>query len=102
LIIGRILGWTLVILAMVMASAEAVMALGTGAYNGLATADVWTLLVGQAPLEALEGSSNRFLATASIVIMNMPAWIAFGLSGVVVVHLCRERRQRRRRFRNVN
>ena len=87
---------------MLMASAEAVMALGTGAYNGLATADVWTLLVGQAPLEALEGSSNRLLSTASILIMNMPAWIAFGLSGFFLVHMCRVRRQRRRRFRPVN
>jgi hypothetical protein len=102
LVIGRIFGWTLVILAIVMASAEAVMALGTGAYNGLATADVWTLLVGQAPLQALEGSSNRFLATASIVVMNMPAWIAFGLSGFLLVHACRVRKSRRRRFRNVN
>jgi hypothetical protein len=102
LVIGRIFGWTLVILAMLMASAEAVMALGTGAYSGLATADVWTLLVGQAPLEALEGSSNRVLATASIIIMNMPAWIAFGISGVVFVHACRVRKSRRRRFRNVN
>ena len=77
------------------------MALGTGAYNGLATADVWTLLVGQAPL-ALEGSSNRLLATVSLIIMNMPAWIAFGLSGFLLVHTCRVRHHRRRRFRNVN
>jgi len=85
-----------------MASAEAVMALGTGAYNGLATADVWTLLVGQTPLESLEGSSNRFLSTVSIIVMNMPAWVAFGLSGFMLVHVCRVRKARRRRFKNVN
>src|SRR6185312_11784318 len=101
MVLGRTAGWLLVIMAILMASAEAVMALGTGAYSGLATADVWTLLVGQAPLEALEDSPNRFLATASIILMNMPAWIAFGFSGVILVHACRARRARRRRFRNV-
>ncbi len=85
-----------------MASAEAVMALGTGAYSGLATADVWTLLVGPSPLNGFEDSSNWFLSTTSIVVMNMPAWIMFGISGFFFIHLCRVRRQRRRRFRNVN
>jgi hypothetical protein len=101
-VIGRLFGWFLVILAMVMASAEAVMALGTGAYNGLATADVWTLLSGQVPLQSLEDSSNRFLATASMILMNMPAWSVFGVSGFLLVHACRVRKSRRRRFKNVN
>jgi hypothetical protein len=102
LVLGRIFGWTLLILAIVMASAEAVMALGTGAYSGLATADVWTLLVGPTPLNSLEDSPNWILSTASIIVMNMPAWIMFGISGFLFIHLCRQRRQRRRRFRNVN
>ena len=55
MVVGRFLGWFLVILAIVMASAEAVMALGTGAYSGLATADVWTLLVGHAPITMTAG-----------------------------------------------
>jgi hypothetical protein len=102
LIIGRVFGWFLVVLAIVMASAEAVMALGTATYAGLATADVWTLLLGQAPSTWLDATSNQLLAVAGSLIMAMPAWIFFGLSGVAVVHLCRERRQRRRRFKTVN
>ena len=102
MLFGRILGWALVISAIVMASAEAVMALGTGAYSGLATADVWTLLVGPTPLDGLADSSNRALATAGSIFMHLPAWIMFGFSGFALVHACRVRRQRRRRFRPVN
>ncbi len=102
MVIGRILGWVLVVLAMVMASAEAVMAVGTGAYSGLATADVWTLLVGHAPNGFLAADSNQLLAAASTLVMAMPAWIAFGASGFMLVHACRKRRQRRRIFKTVN
>jgi hypothetical protein len=101
-VIGRVFGWFLVVLAIVMASAEAVMALGTGAYSGLATAEVWTLLVGQAPGALPGGNSNEILSAAGALFMALPAWIVFGLCGFAVVHLCRARRQRRRRFTTVN
>jgi hypothetical protein len=101
-IIGRAFGWFLVVLAIVMASAEAVMALGTGAYSGLATAEVWTLLVGQTPSTLLGANSNEIPSVVGTLVMAMPAWILFGVSGVVLLHLCRARRQRRRRFTTVH
>ena len=82
-----------------MASAEAVMALGTGAYSGLATADVWTLLVGQTPAFATQTDSTQLLAALGVGIMAMPAWVAFGLSGFLLIHIYRKRRVRRRTFR---
>jgi hypothetical protein len=101
-VLGRVFGWFLVVLAIVMASAEAVMALGTGAYAGLATSEVWTLLVGRAPSAWLEASSNQILSAAGTVVMATPAWIIFGLCGVMLIHVCRRRPQRRRRFATVN
>ena len=89
----------LVILAIFMASAEAVMALGTGAYNGLATADIWTLLVGQSPSFNAETNLTQALATMGTVVMQTPAWIVFGVMGVLLVHTCRRRRRSRRIFR---
>jgi len=89
----------LVVLAIVMASAEAVMALGTGAYNGLATVDVWTLLVGQTPTFAAEAGAMQVLATVGTGIMAMPAWVVFGALGFMLLHLCRQR-PRRRVFRS--
>jgi hypothetical protein len=89
-------------MAIVMASAEAVMALGTGAYSGLATADVWTLLVGHAPNGIFAADSNQLFGAVSTLVMAMPAWIAFGVCGFMFVHVCRKRRQRRRIFKTVN
>jgi hypothetical protein len=94
-IFGRAAGWALVVLAMLMASAEAVMALGTGAYNGLATVDVWTLLVGQSPDFAPATESTQFLAAVASGVMAMPAWVVFMLTGLVVLHACRKRARRR-------
>jgi len=82
---------------MLMASAEAVMALGTGAYNGLATVDVWTLLVGQTPNFALQPDSSQFLTAIGSAIMAMPAWVAFAASGFLAIHVCRKRQRRTRR-----
>jgi hypothetical protein len=99
---GRGLGWFLVILAIVMASAEAVMALGTGAYAGLATSEVWTLLVGRAPGLLADANSNQIISALGALVMTMPAWIVFGFAGFMLVHVCRPRRQRRRYFKTVN
>jgi len=88
----------LVVLAMLMASAEAVMALGTGTYNGLATVDVWTLLVGQTPSFTDQAGSTPLLAAVGASVMEMPAWVAFAATGVLLIHACRKRRARRRVF----
>ena len=71
------------------------MALGTGAYNGLATVDVWTLLVGQTPTFGDAAESTQFLASVGTAIMAMPAWVVFGLLGFLVLHVCRKRARRR-------
>jgi len=101
MVLGRTAGWLLVVMAIFMASAEAVMALGTRAYSGLATADIWTLLVGQSPSFAADGNATQALAAVSTVIMQMPAWIVFGAVGVLLVHACRKR-SRRRIFRSAH
>ncbi len=87
----------LVILAILMASAEAVMALGIGTYSSLATADVWTLLVGQSPTFGGNTSAPEVVAA---LVMQMPAWAVFGAVGVFLAHVCRKRPQRRRIFRS--
>ena len=100
MIFGRTAGWVLVILAIVMASAEAVMALGIGTYNSLATADIWTLLVGQSPSFTGDAGAPDVLSVAGAVVMQMPAWAVFGAIGVFLAHVCRQRPQRRRIFRH--
>jgi len=87
------------ILAILMASAEAVMALGMGAYSSLATVDLWTLLVGQSPSFGASDESVQVLALVGTGIMQMPAWVVLGSIGFVLTHVCRKRRARRRVFR---
>jgi hypothetical protein len=99
-IFGRTAGWAFVVLAILMASAEAVMALGTVAYSALATSDVWTLLVGQTPTFALQNESTPMMAMVGALIMAMPAWVAFCFTGFVLLHVCRKRRARRRVLRS--
>ena len=102
MVFGRLAGWGLVLLAIVMASAEAVMALGASAYSGLATADIWKLLVGQTPSFAVDADSLQLFAALGTGILQMPAWIVFGVFGFLIAHICRKRRSPRRSFRTIN
>jgi len=96
MLFGRIMGLLLVALAVIMASADAVMALGPAEYAGIITSDVVTLLTGD-PLE-VAGSGLSVLAMVTDMLLRLPAWVAFGLTGVTLALACRKR-TRRYRFR---
>ncbi|WP_254432421.1 hypothetical protein [Magnetospirillum sp. SS-4] len=89
------MGWLLIGLAVIMASADAVLALGPAEYAGILTADVVTLLAGHAP-DAAAGPSPLDSVTAAI--LDLPAWVAVGLTGISLSMACRKR-QRRFAFR---
>lgn len=89
---GRVMGWLLIGLAVIMASADAVLALGPAEYAGIITADVVTLIAGHAPDTTNVGRSA--LSTAAIAILDMPAWIAVGLMGLSLSLACRKRQRR--------
>jgi hypothetical protein len=100
-LIGRILGWALVVVATLMASGEAVMALGAASYPGLATSEVVTLLVGQ-PIAPSFTSAPDVLAALGVGLLAMPAWLVIGATGLVLTQVCRVRRSRRlRRFHKI-
>ncbi|MDX2145253.1 MAG: hypothetical protein SFV19_18000 [Rhodospirillaceae bacterium] len=86
----------MVIIAIVMASAEAVMALGASGHAGLVTADIVTLLVGQAP-EFSSATWPDILSAVGLNIMAMPAWLVIGVIGLGLAHAFRTRNLRRRR-----
>jgi hypothetical protein len=91
---GRLMGWLLLGLAVIMASADAVLALGPAEYAGIVTADVVTLIAGHAPDTTDAG--RTVLSTVAAVILDMPAWIAVGLMGVSLSVACRTRHRQRR------
>lgn len=92
---GRVMGWLLIGLAVIMASADAVLALGPTEYASIVTADVVTLIAGHAPDTTDAGRSA--INTLAVAVLDMPAWIAVGLMGLSLSIACR-RRQRQRRF----
>lgn len=85
-------------MAVVMASAEAVVALGAGKYSGLATSEVWALIVGETP--SFIGHEPDFITMAGAGILAMPAWVVFGAVGIALAHFFRKRRGNRRIFRS--
>ncbi|VBB69411.1 COG0609: ABC-type Fe3+-siderophore transport system, permease component [invertebrate metagenome] len=93
----RLLGWFLMMTAVLIAAMEMVMALGTGAYVSLATRDLWTLLVGVPPYSFEEASLSLWqdttvpsgigirLVQVGVIAMEIPAWAIVGLVGGLLV-----------------
>ena len=95
MLFGRTIGWLMVTLAIIIASAEAVMALGASGHAGLATSDLVTLLTGQSPQFSAARWPEIFSALGQ-GIMAMPAWLVIGVIGLALAHTFRYRHIRRR------
>ncbi len=80
---GRIFGWSLLILAIFTASAEAMAALGTGEYVSIATSDVLTIVTGLSP-------DNPEKFTTKLLLW--PAWFNTGIAGATLLFLCRKKK----------
>ena len=94
----RTVGWLMLVVAVLMASAEAVMALGAFSYPGLVTSEVVTLLVGQ-PIEFSFSTAPDLLVYFGAGLLAMPAWLVIGTIGLTLTQTCRK--QRARRWRNL-
>ncbi|MBO4521433.1 MAG: hypothetical protein J5787_09540 [Alphaproteobacteria bacterium] len=79
---GRLLGWSLLLIAVFTASAEAVAALSTGEYSSIATSDILTIITGLSP------STN----TVAGQILLWPAWLSIGIVGISLIFLCRRKK----------
>jgi hypothetical protein len=91
--VGRLFGWLLIGISVLMASADAVMALGPGEHAGIATSDVWMLLSGRA--------WNPGAPSFARLLMAWPAWTLVAPLGLLTVWVSRQRRRirvGRRRF----
>lgn len=97
--LGRFLGWVFIGLAILTASADAVMALGNHAdYDSLATGEVWTLIAGRAPEfdGAAATGAVAFLQGLGAWVMDLPAWVVIGPLGALLVVAFRRRQHRHR------
>lgn len=92
--LGRVVGWLLILIAAIMASADAVMALGPIEHSGIVTADVVTLLSGHVP-EAAEPGRSAY-QTIRDTVLDLPIWAAVGAMGLSLLVGCRQRHRQRR------
>lgn len=88
--LGRFFGWFILGLAFLAASADAVLALGATGYDGLATGEVLTLLAGQNPF-AGPLNVNSLPGALATWLMQLPAWIVMGVTGLSLLLLSRRR-----------
>jgi hypothetical protein len=84
MLVGRLAGWLLIGISVLMASADAVLALGPGDHVGIITRDVWMLLSGRAwdPAPSLAS-----------LLMAWPAWTVLAPLGLLMVVVSRPRRR---------
>ena len=92
----RAFGWFMIALAVTLASADAVMALGPRDYAGLATGDLWSFLLGQTPVA---GADPQQQENVGITLLHLPVWLIFGPLGAILCILARRRPRNRRRYR---
>ena len=100
--ITRIIGWILLALAVILASHEGLNALEGGRYHTIALGELWYHVdqaTGSASLNFVQAIVQRYIWAwlwDSILqpVLIAPAWLVFGIPGVLLVWLGRERRHR--------
>jgi hypothetical protein len=97
MLIGRLFGWLLVGVALLMASGDVVLALGPGEHTGLNTGVVVTLLSGYETSGVTGGSAWTLLGWLAVIkaqLMQLPAWTVLGPMGASLCWVCRRRSKR--------
>ena len=102
MIVGRIIGWLLILLAIAVAGHEAVMWLDGGTYRTLALGKLW-FTIDAASLNITQAAVQRYLWAwlwdgVAVNLLLIPAWAFFGVPGLLLAWFYRGRRGRRRGF----
>ena len=94
---GRVIGWLLLLGAMVVAARDIVQLYETGSYDAMVVGVLWSELH-RSSLGLAQAVIQRYLHPAlwdpAIVWMLLrPAWLVFAVPGLVLSILCRRRRR---------
>ena len=100
MVVGRILGWFLILGALVVVAMEAYAWLDRGTYHIMAAGELWYK---ESPntLNLLQVVVQRYIAAflwdyAIRPVLLMPAWLVLGVLGILCLFIFRRRTQRRR------
>ncbi len=100
---GRIIGWSLLGLALILIGHEALNALEGEPYRLIALGELWFRIdqaLGTASLNISQAVIQRYVWSwlwEGIIqpVLTAPAWVVFGIPGLVLAWLCRDRGPRR-------
>ncbi len=103
MVVGRVLGWLLIVLAVAMAGHEGISSLDAGAYDKLAFGELWAK-IDIASLNLIQAGIQRHLWPWlwDVVILNiilLPAWVVLGVPGIALALAFRKRNGSGRRVR---
>jgi len=100
MIIGRFIGWLLLLGALVELVRDLIAWLDTGSFAFVAAGQIW-FEISPNTLELAQPAIQRHLAAwlwdPIVAILTMPAIVVLGGPGLALVLLCRPRERRRRR-----
>ena len=101
MVVGRVVGWLLIVLAVATAGHEAIASLDRGAYDRLAFGELWAK-IDIASLNLIQAVVQRYVWVWlwDGVILNLlllPAWAVLSVPGILLVLGFRVREGRRRR-----
>ncbi len=101
MVVGRVVGWLLIVLAVATAGHEVIASLDTGAYDRLAFGELWAK-IDIASLNLIQAVIQRYVWVWlwDGVILNLlllPAWAVLSVPGMLLVLGFRERGGDRRR-----
>ena len=100
MIVGRVIGWLLIVLAVATAGHEAITSLDAGTYDSLAFGALWAK-IDLASLNLVQAVIQRYISPwlwdgVILNIILLPAWVVLSVPGIVLVLAFRVRGGRRR------
>ena len=100
MMVGRIIGWVLLVAALAVAGYEAMAALNAGAWRPIAFGELWFKLHA-ASLNGAQAGIQRYLAPwlwepGITSILRLPSWVVLGIPAAALLWFCRRRTPERR------
>lgn len=95
MIVGRFIGWVLLVLAVAAAGYEVMAALNAGGWRPIALGELW-FKIHPASLNGAQAGIQRYIAPwlwepGITTILRAPGWVVFGVPAVLLLWLCRQR-----------
>ena len=102
MVVGRIIGWLLILLALLLFGADAWTAWHGGAWAAKPLGAVWYEW-GRGSLNLTQAIIQRYIHPAIwdkgfLPLLEMPAWLVFGVLGLILALLFRRRTPKKKRW----